>query len=90
MIRTLMMVCLVSVGGIGLPRSAAAQTGCPPGEAFIDTLNRCVAGAEAARCPAGTRYNADLRRCIGTPGGSGCPAGQSFDAQQKQCVAAPK
>ena len=71
--------------GIAAAASASAQTGCPPGQTFIPTLNRCIASTGASACPAGTRYDADLRRCLGIPQNK-CAAGETFDPQQHACV----
>ena len=90
MLRSLWLFCLVLALAGGLASSAQAQTGCPPGQSFVPTLNRCVATGAAPSCPPGTRYSPDERRCLGTPDPV-CPQGQSYDMQQLKCVeAAPK
>jgi len=89
MIRTLSVVCSVFAIGIDFVLPAAAQTGCPPGQTFIPTLNRCIASAGGASCPPGTHYDADLRRCLGIPQNK-CANGETFDPQQNACVSAPK
>jgi hypothetical protein len=89
MIRMLLALCFAAAVGISLSPPAAAQTGCPPGQTFIPTLNRCIASGNAPGCPAGTHYDADLRRCLGIPQNK-CAEGEIFDSQQNACVAAPK
>ena len=73
---------------IGLGPPAFAQMGCPPGQTFIPTLNRCIAGGNSA-CPPGTHYDADLRRCLGVPRNK-CADNEMFDTQQDACVPAAK
>jgi hypothetical protein len=85
----LLALCFAAVIGIGLGSPAVAQTGCPPGQTFIPTLNRCIASGNGPTCPPGTRYDADLRRCLGIPQNK-CAGGETFDPQQNACVAAPK
>jgi hypothetical protein len=82
-------LCFAVALGIGLAPPAAAQTGCPPGQTFIPTLNRCIASGSGSTCPPGTHYDADLRRCLGIPQNK-CAEGETFDPQQNACVAAPK
>jgi hypothetical protein len=89
MTRMLLALCVVVVAGVGLSGAAAAQTGCPPGQTFIPTLNRCIASGNAPNCPPGTRYDADLRRCLGVPQNK-CANNETFDPQQNACVPAPK
>jgi hypothetical protein len=89
--RKLSALCLLLAAAIGFALPAAAQFGCPPGQTFIPTLNRCIAVGEGQRCPPGTQYDSGQRRCIGTPQGTEnegpCPPGQQFDAPQNRCVA---
>jgi hypothetical protein len=87
--RMLLTLCFAIVIGISPSFPAAAQTGCPPGEAFIPNLNRCVAVSGAANCPPGTHYDADLRRCLGVPQNK-CAESETFDPQQNACIPAPK
>lgn len=88
MSRTVSLRWLVFAAGVAAAGPAMAQMGCPPGQTFIPTLNRCIATGGGPNCPAGTRYDADLRRCLGTPQPA-CPDGQSFDPQQRKCAAPP-
>jgi hypothetical protein len=85
----LLALCVAVAVGSGIAPSAVAQTGCPPGQTFIPTLNRCIASGNAPGCPPGTRYDANLRRCLGIPQNK-CAEGETFERQQNACVAAPK
>jgi len=89
MSRMLSALCVAIASGVGLSPPATAQTGCPPGQTFIPTLNRCIASGNGPGCPPGTHYDADLRRCLGIPQNK-CADGETFDPQQNACVAAPK
>ena len=89
MSRMLSALCVAIASGVGLSPPATAQTGCPPGQNFIPTLNRCIASGNGPSCPPGTHYDADLRRCLGIPQNK-CADGETFDPQQNACVAAPK
>jgi hypothetical protein len=89
MTRTVSALCIAVVVGIGLASPAVAQTGCPPGQTFIPTLNRCIAAGGGSSCPPGTHYDTDLRRCLGIPQNK-CADGETFDPQQNACVPAPK
>jgi hypothetical protein len=72
---------------INFAAPALAQTGCPPGQTFIPTLNRCIASG-GSNCPPGTHYDADLRRCLGIPQNK-CAASETFDPREQKCIATP-
>jgi hypothetical protein len=87
--RMLLALCFAVMVGIGFSLPAAAQMGCPPGQTFIPTFNRCIASANGPSCPPGTHYDADLRRCLGVPQNK-CADNETFDPQQNACVPTPK
>src|SRR5665213_4581555 len=82
----LMALCLFLGAGAGFSGSAAAQFGCPPGERFLPTLNRCNAMGEGDRCPRGRGFDPAEKRCLGTPREDRCPPGQEFDPRESRCA----